>query len=199
MVGTKSWFVALVLCQAPVGTSFVVRELRKAPGSSPSRVTSLQASDKRRPWEENEWGRRPFLRAPCAATFLLGRGNRATAAAESLLSRLRQRDAKALTKPTFNLPPGLQHYPDFFLGDWETTVSFNGYEFPTVDGLSKQDLVSDVNVAGFQKLSIAFLVDVGKPMTKYRTRWMKDRESGATVEDRAFNYRFVRNCYFVYS
>lgn len=116
-------------------------------------------------------------------------------AAESLRDRMAKRDPKALTKPLFSAQPALQVLPSWFSGSWDTTVKFNGFEFPPIEGLSKETLVKDVGLAGFQKLSIAMLVDVGKPSTTYETRFGPAPVVGVfpakpgAVEDRAFNLR----------
>ena len=107
---------------------------------------------------------------------------------DSLAARMAKRDAKVLKKQVFGIPPGEQVYPEWLQGEWDTTVSFQGYEFPSIEGFSKSDLVADVTVAGFQKLSIAQLVDVGRPSVSYATRWVASG-SGGSVEDRAFNLR----------
>lgn len=118
-----------------------------------------------------------------------------TKAADSLRDRMAKRDAKALTKPLFSAQPELQVLPSWFLGSWDTTVTFNGFEFPPIEGLSKESLVKDVGLAGFQKLSIAMLVDVGKQSTTYETRFgpapvvgVFPAKSGA-IDDRAFNLK----------
>jgi len=117
-------------------------------------------------------------------------------AADTLVEKLARRDSKVLTKSLFSARPDEMVYPSWFEGEWDTTVKFNGFEFPTIEKFPKEALVADVAVAGFQKLSIAQLVDVGKPSTTYRTRWLSRPQGGAgggassvCVEDRAFNLK----------
>ena len=85
------------------------------------------------------------------------------------------------------MPPDSTAFPSWFAGTWNCTIGFRGYEFPQVPGLSRQDVISDVTIAGFQKLSIAQLVDVGKPSSTFPMRWTLDRNQ--VLEDRAFNLR----------
>jgi len=134
-----------------------------------------------------------------SSALLLGGGEffspASTHAVESLRDRLAKRDAKALKKPIFSAQPELQVLPSWFLGCWDTTVTFNGFEFPPIEGLSKETLVKDVGLAGFQKLSIAMLVDVGKQSTTYETRFGPAPVVGVfpakpgAIEDRAFNLK----------
>ena len=126
-----------------------------------------------------------------AARLLLDSPAVSLAEAEGIISaKLAQRNAAALKKPLFNFAPGRQVYPPWFEGTFETTIQFRGFEFPSISGLTKQEIVSDVSVAGFQKLSIAQLVDVGRETTTYQSRWVKDPDNGGTVvEDRAYNLK----------
>ena len=86
-------------------------------------------------------------------------------------------------------------YPPWFEGEWETEVNFRGFEFPTLPQLTKEQLVADTSVAGFQKLSIAMLVDVGRPKSEYITRFVPDGSGSAAgraagvIEDKPFNIR----------
>ncbi len=80
--------------------------------------------------------------------------------ASSLVVKLATRDAHVLTRPTFNIPPAVQNFPSWFRGDWDTTIEFDGFEFPSIRGLTKKDILADFELAGFQKLGIAQLVDV---------------------------------------
>ena len=78
--------------------------------------------------------------------------------------------------------PKATSFPSWFEGTWDAEISFRGFQFPPVPSLSKETVVQDVVVAGFQKLSIAMLVDVGRPKSVFTSRWVRDPDSGATVE-----------------
>ena len=67
---------------------------------------------------------------------------------ESISAKLSKRSSTVLKKPLFNLAPGQQAFPAWFGGDWETAITFKGFEFPTIVGLTKQDIVADTTVGG---------------------------------------------------
>ena len=99
--------------------------------------------------------------------------------------------------------PGPMKYPLFLLGEWEQEVSFSGYEFPSDEYIDRDTLQRAATCPGFQKLSVAYLPDVGKtPAPKYRSRFVHERPGeniddarGDVVEDRAFNLRNIFNAY----
>ena len=99
--------------------------------------------------------------------------------------------------------PGATKYPLFLLGEWEEEVSFAGYEFPSDEFIDRKTLERAATCPGFQKLSVAYLPDVGKtPAPKYRARFVHEKPgenvneaSGDVVEDRAFNLRNIFNAY----
>ena len=99
--------------------------------------------------------------------------------------------------------PGATKYPLFLLGEWEEEVSFAGYEFPSDEYIDRKTLERAATCPGFQKLSVAYLPDVGKtPAPKYRARFVHEKPgenvddaSGEIVEDRAFNLRNIFNAY----
>lgn len=99
--------------------------------------------------------------------------------------------------------PGPMKYPLFLLGEWEQEVSFSGYEFPSDEYIDRDTLERAATCPGFQKLSVAYLPDVGKtPAPKYRSRFVHERPGeniddarGNVVEDRAFNLRNIFNAY----
>ena len=84
----------------------------------------------------------------------------------------------------------MQRFPDWLVGDWDASVTFNGFAFPsrTVD---KAVVAADTTLPGFTKLSIAFIPDVGSDV-RHALRFVTDR-SGGVVEDRAFNLTSVIN------
>jgi hypothetical protein len=83
-----------------------------------------------------------------------------------LAAKLSKRDASALKNSVFNTPPAAQVYPPFLRGNWDVTMSFRGYLFPSTK-IPKEKLTSNVNVPGFQKCSIAQTCDVGLDQVKY--------------------------------
>lgn len=106
--------------------------------------------------------------------------------AEGLLARLAKRDWTALSKPMLPsivaLPLQEQVFPDWILGTWEVSSTFAGFELP-VKTLSKQTLMADKSIPGFQKLSIAQLPDVGAP-GRFQLRFTR-RSDGKVVQDNA--------------
>ena len=54
---------------------------------------------------------------------------------DSLSAKLLQRDVSVLKTPLFNLAPSTQLFPSWFEGNWITTISFRGFEFPTIPGI----------------------------------------------------------------
>lgn len=99
--------------------------------------------------------------------------------AEGLARKLSLKDPSALRNSVFNVPPGATVYPDFLRGEWEVTMNYRGFLFPSTT-IPKENLVANVSVPGFQKLSIAAIADVGKESTRYRMS--VDRTTG--LEDR---------------
>ena len=81
--------------------------------------------------------------------------------ASSLGNRLLQKDPQLLKNKIFNIPPKAMVYPSWMAGKWSVTSSFVGYVFPS-QTISKQRIVQNTGIAGFQKCSIASLCDVGK-------------------------------------
>lgn len=106
------------------------------------------------------------------------------------------RDASQLRKPVFNVPPGELGFPAWFEGEWDCSMTFRGYEFPKLATVSRQDIVNDVAIAGFQKLSIAHVPDVGREKTEFVARWA--RRGPKVVEDKAGNYAALINAVLGY-
>ncbi len=100
-------------------------------------------------------------------------GSAANAAAETgLAAKLSKRDASVLKNSVFNIPPSTQTYPQFMRGKWDISLSFAGYLFPS-QSIPKDKIVSNVNIPGFQKCSIASIADVGREgKTTYRMEIM---------------------------
>lgn len=84
-----------------------------------------------------------------------------------LAVRLSERDPSLLKNSVFNIPPSVQTYPSFLLGQWDITMKYRGYTFPS-SNIPKEKLIQNVNIPGFQKLSIAMVGDVGRDETKYK-------------------------------
>lgn len=137
--------------------------------------------------------RSALLAASCALPLLVAHGGRAGAAeAASLAERT---SAKALLKPLVApRRPGEQAFPAWLDGEWQSTASFEGYEFPSKE-VNKKRLLADPDVPGFTKLSIAHVPDVGKTPVSFRLRWSGRPGGGAVVEDRAFNLRSIIDAY----
>ena len=112
----------------------------------------------------------------------------AVAASTSLSSRLGSRDAKQLAKPIFNVAPPEAAYPLWLDGTWKTTMGFGGYELPAKDLFTREELFAEPTVPGFQKVSIAFIPDVGKESATFEMRFAKDAQ-GVVREDRVSNLR----------
>lgn len=119
------------------------------------------------------------------------------AGAESLAAKLSKRDAAALKNSVFNIPPSLQIYPSFMKGSWDISLKFAGYLFPSKT-ISKDDIVKNVNIPGFQKCSIATITDVGRDKTIFRLtidkNGLEDRyQTLSTSIDAHLGYKAVEN------
>eukprot|EP00466_Bigelowiella_natans_P003003 jgi/Bigna1/86714/estExt_fgenesh1_pg.C_130039 len=76
-------------------------------------------------------------------------------------STLRERlEKRRLDKAVFNRIPGVQEYPSWMEGTWEVQAKFEGFEFPS--SIPKSQLVKDVSVPGFQKVSVAYIPDIDR-------------------------------------
>ena len=115
------------------------------------------------------------------------------ALAQALLSeRLERRD---LSKPVFNkAKPGPTRYPPWLEGTWRCTATFAGFEFPSKT-MSKNALIKEPTIPGFQKLSLAYVPDVGTPEIVYDVRFAKFEGIEGVLEDRAFNLKSIVNAY----
>lgn len=98
-----------------------------------------------------------------------------------LAAKLSERDPAALKNSIFNAPPAVQVYPPFMRGEWEVTMKFNGFLFPSTT-IPKSTLTADTAIPGFQKCSIVAMCDVGKELTQYK---MKISEASG-LENRTF-------------
>ena len=90
-----------------------------------------------------------------------------TTTTTGLAKRLSLRDPSQLKNSVFNIPPKAQVYPDFLRGQWDVTMKYRGFLFPSTS-IPKEKLVSDVSIPGFQKLSVAQVADVGRESTTYQ-------------------------------
>lgn len=91
------------------------------------------------------------------------------------------------------LPPHSAHSdptptPPRLLGTWRATLSFDGYELPAKDLLSREEIFAEPTVPGLQKCSVALIPDVGKEGVQFQMRWVREK-GGAVREDRATNLR----------
>ena len=105
---------------------------------------------------------RPARAAAAAASL----SSATSAAPGGLASRLAKRDPSQLKNSVFNVPPGPCVYPPFVRGSWDVTMKFRGFVFPS-SSITKERLVSDIDVPGFQKLSMAMVGDVGRESASY--------------------------------
>lgn len=141
-------------------------------------------------------GRRAFLSTATVSLALGAPGLVDVARAkpgESLSERLGE---KKFPKQVFaSSRPGAMTYPDWLEGEWATTTDFAGYEFPS-RLIDKGSLTREATTPGFQKLSLAYVPDVGRDTTRYRMRFTRGgkRESPVT-EDRVFNLTEIINAY----
>ncbi|KAL7456212.1 hypothetical protein ACHAWC_008776 [Mediolabrus comicus] len=108
------------------------------------------------------------LTTPLLQQSLLSPPEHASAASSTgLANKLSQRDPSLLKNSVFNIPPSPQTYPEFLHGDWDVTMKFRGFLFPSTT-IPKEKIVSNVAIPGFQKLSIATIGDVGREVTTYQ-------------------------------
>lgn len=122
-----------------------------------------------------------------------------TTTAVGLARRLSLRDPSQLKNSVFNIPPKAQVYPDFLRGEWDVTMKYRGFLFPSTS-IPKDKLVSNVSIPGFQKLSIAQIADVGREQpTTYQmsidpTTGFEDRSVSISTSINAhLGYDAVRN------
>jgi hypothetical protein len=108
--------------------------------------------------------------------------------------RLLQKDPSLLKNRIFNAqPPAVQVYPQWMRGEWDITSTFLGFAFPS-QAISKERLVQNANVPGFQKCSIASIADIGGSNIQYR--YKIDTEIG--LEDRRYNLENEINAFLKY-
>mmetsp|Transcript_4825 Transcript_4825/g.9204 ORF Transcript_4825/g.9204 Transcript_4825/m.9204 type:complete len:318 (-) Transcript_4825:286-1239(-) len=113
--------------------------------------------------------------------------------ANGLAAKLSTRDPAVLKNSVFNIPPSAQVYPSFMRGDWEISLSFAGYIFPSKT-ISKDKIVSNANIPGFQKCSIISVSDIGKEEVTYRMKIAKD----TGLEDRRVTLESCINSHLGY-
>lgn len=104
-----------------------------------------------------------------AATLVISPSISNAASSVGLANKLSQRDPAQLKNSVFNIPPGPQVYPDFLRGEFDVTMKFRGFIFPSTT-IPKEKIVSNVSIPGFQKLSIAQVGDVGRELTNYKMK-----------------------------
>lgn len=103
-----------------------------------------------------------------------------------LAERLGRREAAALVKPIFNLPPAEQRFPPWLEGTWAVESAFGGFEFPSKE-ISRERLMQEVTIPGFQKLSVVSIPDMGKARDAFDLRFT--RRGSVVVEDLAANIK----------
>jgi hypothetical protein len=111
-----------------------------------------------------------------------------------LANRLRQKDSSLLKNRIFNIqPPSIQVYPTWMRGEWDVLSSFSGFTFPSKI-ISKERIVQNANIPGFQKCSIASIADIGSQNIRYR--YKIDVQNG--YEDRKCNLENEINAFLKY-
>ena len=110
-----------------------------------------------------------------------------------LANKLSKRDPSMLKNSVFNIPPGPQLYPEFMHGDFDVTMKFRGFVFPSTS-IPKEKVVANVAIPGFQKLSIATVGDVGREVTKYQMSINK----ATKLEDRKLSFSTSINAHLGY-
>lgn len=91
--------------------------------------------------------------------------------------------------------PEATRYPAWLEGEWTARSEFAGYEFPS--SLRKETIAREPSTPGFQKMSLAFVPDVGSAAT-FRVRFSRgrgNRGDDGVYEDRAFNLREIIDAY----
>ena len=110
-----------------------------------------------------------------------------------LANKLSKRDPSMLKNSVFNIPPGPQLYPEFMHGDFDVTMKFRGFVFPSTS-IPKEKVVANVAIPGFQKLSIATVGDVGREVTNYQMSINKSTK----LEDRKLSLSSSINAHLGY-
>ena len=110
-----------------------------------------------------------------------------------LAFKLSKRDPAALSNSVFNVPPGVQVYPDFLRGEWDISCKFGGFLFPSKK-IPRERITANTQIPGFQKCSIAAICDVGKDAS-YRMKI--DETTG--LEDREYTLKSQIDNYLGYS
>lgn len=131
--------------------------------------------------------RRAAIALPLTALPLAAPAATLPLAGLPLSERLSRRQPELLTKPILNIPPGETLHPDWLEGTWSVRSTFGGYLFPSKK-ISRERLLQEATIPGFQVLSIAAFPDVGKTPCEYRARYAR-RADGMIVEDKPFNLR----------
>eukprot|EP00467_Chlorarachnion_reptans_P023909 CAMPEP_0114503392 /NCGR_PEP_ID=MMETSP0109-20121206/9622_1 /TAXON_ID=29199 /ORGANISM="Chlorarachnion reptans, Strain CCCM449" /LENGTH=321 /DNA_ID=CAMNT_0001681415 /DNA_START=353 /DNA_END=1318 /DNA_ORIENTATION=+ len=121
--------------------------------------------------------------------YLYGPNLEASASSPSLQERL---ETKSLEKSVFNRVPGEQEYPNWMEGTWKARTTFAGYEFPS--RIPKEQLVRDVSIPGFQKLSVAYIPDIGSDHD-YSLRYIRDPITKKIIADTPSNLKSIIDSY----
>lgn len=166
------WFIIAVIRMA---YNCAGHQLRRPRGSSRCHNSKLNLKDHRNdPWSSREAStipRRDFssvlvgIVGMSTPNYILGTSS-SQAASGTLASKLSQRDPAVLVNSMFNIPPQSQVYPDFMRGTWKVRCSYSGFLFPS-KRISRERLIGNSQVPGFQKCSIVSLADVGKDSFQY--------------------------------
>ncbi len=117
-----------------------------------------------------------------------------TTTTAGLARRLSMRDPSQLKNSVFNIPPKAQVYPEFLRGQWDVTMKFRGFLFPSTS-IPKDKLVSNVSIPGFEKLSIAQVADVGREQL---TTYTMSINPATGLEDRSVSIASSINAHLGY-
>lgn len=122
-----------------------------------------------------------------------------TLLATDLSKRLFLKDPAQLPNKLFNLPPNAQVYPNWLRGQWRVDqTTFAGFLFPSIT-IPKEKIVANPTIAGFQKLSIVNLPDIGSNIPPYSisidpSTGLEDRTTTfRSLIDAALSYKAVQS------
>jgi len=125
--------------------------------------------------KESKISRRKLLSNSVSFSLLV---NQSSAQAYAVTtSSLRTRlDSKSVEKIVFNSIPKPIQYPIYLLGTWNVSELFTGFEIPLLSSqnttITKQEIIKNIELPGFQKCSIAAFADIGKIMdSSYQMRF----------------------------
>lgn len=105
----------------------------------------LSINDGTRQWTRRDIISRHSPAAASAAALLSATSPFPSNAAPSLASKLSERDPSLLKNSVFNIPPPVQTYPPFLTGDWDITMKYRGFIFPS-SNIPKEKLIKNFDI-----------------------------------------------------